>query len=108
MRRRWSSWAAAAGPAATAGPRARRRAAGRGVPIERLVGTEPDVLAMSPGGRIIEARADKVWKVGRRPVFQVRLASGREIRATGRHRLYGPGGWVRVDELRVGDRLGLA
>ena len=81
---------------------------GRRVPIERLVGTEPDVLALSPGGQIIEARSDKVWRVGERPVFRIRLSSGREIKATGRHRLLGAGGWVRVEDLSVGDRLALA
>src|SRR5206468_5818375 len=78
---------------------------GRRIPIERLSGTEPDVLALSPGGHIIEARADKVWPVGKRAVFRVRLASGREFRATGRHRMLGANGWVRIDELAVGDRL---
>jgi replicative DNA helicase len=81
---------------------------GRRVPIERLVGTEPDVLALSPGGRIVEARADKVWRVGERPVFRVRLASGREFRATGRHRMLGANGWVRIEDLAVGDRLAVA
>jgi replicative DNA helicase len=38
----------------------------------------------------------------------VRLASGRSIRATAQHRLYGATGWVRVGHLRPGDRLALA
>jgi replicative DNA helicase len=37
---------------------------GRRVPIRELVGTTPDVLAVSRDGRIIEARSDLVWKVG--------------------------------------------
>ncbi|HXY72545.1 MAG TPA: replicative DNA helicase, partial [Actinomycetota bacterium] len=37
---------------------------GRRLPIRTLVGSAPDVLALAPGGRIIEARADKVWRVG--------------------------------------------
>ncbi len=81
---------------------------GRRVPVRDLVGTTPRVLAMSPGGKIIEAESDRVWSVGRRPVFTVRLASGREVRATARHRLFGADGWIRVGELRPGDRLGLA
>jgi replicative DNA helicase len=63
---------------------------------------------MSPGGKVIEAEADLVWSVGRRPVFTVRLASGREIRATARHRLFGADGWVRVGALRRGDRIAVA
>ena len=81
---------------------------GRRVPIRELVGTTPRVLAMSAEGRIVQATSDKVWSVGHRPVFRVRLASGRVIRATGRHRLYGLDGWIRVDELEEGDRLAIA
>jgi replicative DNA helicase len=81
---------------------------GRRVPIQDLVATEPDVVAMAPGGMLMEARADKVWPVGEREVFEVRLASGRSIRATGDHRLYGDGGWVRVRDINGGDRLAIA
>ena len=81
---------------------------GRRVPVRDLVGTTPRVLAMSAEGKIVEAQSDLVWSVGRRPVFTVRLASGRTVRATARHRLFGFDGWVRVNELRPGDRLALA
>jgi replicative DNA helicase len=81
---------------------------GRRMPVRELVGTTPRVLAMSPGGKVIEAEADLVWSVGRRPVFTVRLASGREIRATARHRLFGADGWIRVGALRRGDRIAVA
>ncbi|MGH3148671.1 MAG: DnaB-like helicase C-terminal domain-containing protein, partial [Rubrobacter sp.] len=81
---------------------------GRRVPVRELVGTKPRVLSMSPGGNIVEADADRVWSVGRRPVLTVRLASGREIRATARHRFFGADGWIRVGELRTGERLALA
>jgi replicative DNA helicase len=77
---------------------------GRRLPIEGLVGTAPGVLAVEDG-RVVRAVSDKVWRVGRRPVFRVRLASGRSIRATGRHRLLGAEGWVRVERLVRGDRL---
>ncbi|HEY0840747.1 MAG TPA: DnaB-like helicase C-terminal domain-containing protein, partial [Vulgatibacter sp.] len=38
---------------------------GRRLPIAELVGQEPDVLAMSEEGKIVPARSDKVWSVGR-------------------------------------------
>ncbi len=38
----------------------------------------------------------KVWKVGRRPIFKVQLASGRAIRATAEHRLLAGAGWTTV------------
>jgi replicative DNA helicase len=81
---------------------------GRRLPIESLVGTTPRVLAVSPEGRTIRARADRVWRVGRRTVHTVRLASGRIIRTTGRHRLLGATGWVRVEDLKPGDRVAIA
>jgi replicative DNA helicase len=81
---------------------------GRRVPIAELVGTTPTVVAMGPDGKLLHAASDKVWPVGKRPVFDVRLASGKRLRATGRHRLYGANGWKRVDELAPGDRLATA
>jgi replicative DNA helicase len=81
---------------------------GSRVPIVDLVGTTPTVVAMAEDGRMVTAASDKVWCVGRRPILEIRLASGRSIRATGLHRLYGANGWVRVQELAVGDRLAIA
>jgi replicative DNA helicase len=81
---------------------------GQRVPIAELVASTPEVLAVSADHRIVRATSDKVWKVGRRPVFDVRLASGRNVRATGRHRLLGANGWVRVEDLESGARLAIA
>jgi replicative DNA helicase len=80
---------------------------GRRIPIRELVGTTPEVLSVRDG-RIVKAKSDLVWSVGTRPVFRVRLASGREIRATADHRLHAFGEWKRISELRVGDRLAIA
>ncbi|HYW08284.1 MAG TPA: replicative DNA helicase, partial [Longimicrobium sp.] len=81
---------------------------GRRVPIRDLVGTEPEVVSMSPEGRLIQARSDLVWPVGTKPVLRVRLASGRTIRCTAEHRLLGGGGWTHAGELAPGDRLAIA
>jgi replicative DNA helicase len=81
---------------------------GRRVPIRELVGSTPEVLALSPDRRIVTATSDRVWNVGRRRVFDVHLASGRRIRATGRHRLLGASGWVRVSGLAPGASLAIA
>jgi len=77
------------------------------VPIKTLVGTAPEVLAMSPEGRIVAAKTDRVWRVGVRPVHTVHLASGRRIRATARHRLFAERGWATIGGLRAGERLAL-
>ncbi|HEY8231839.1 MAG TPA: replicative DNA helicase [Vicinamibacteria bacterium] len=81
---------------------------GRRVAIRDLEGTTPRVLAVSEQHRIVTAATDKVWCVGRRPVFEVHLASGRRIRATARHRLLADAGWKRVGELQPGVRLAIA
>jgi replicative DNA helicase len=82
-------------------------ASGERVPIRSLVGSMPDVVAIDPSGRLVRAASDRVWSVGRRAVVRVKLASGRQVQATGRHRLLSPGGWRRVDDLRPGDRVAL-
>ncbi len=81
---------------------------GRRVPIRTLVGRTPRVLAMSEDQRIVAAKADKVWKVGKRAVRELRLASGRTIRATGKHRFFTGTGWRRLQDVRPGDRVALA
>ncbi|HUP30601.1 MAG TPA: LAGLIDADG family homing endonuclease [Usitatibacter sp.] len=81
---------------------------GRRLPIRDLVGQTPEVLAMSPEGRIHRSHSDCVWSVGVKPVLKVSLASGRTIRATAQHRLFGPEGWLHVGDLKPGSRLALA
>ena len=63
---------------------------------------------MSEAGTIHVAASDCVWHVGRKPVFRVNLASGRSIRATAKHRLFGPAGWITVGDLAPGTRLALS
>ncbi len=81
---------------------------GRRVPIRDLVGQTPEVVSISQDGRLRRAQSDLVWKVGKKPVYQLHLASGRKFRATEKHRLYCPYGWERVGNLRPGDRLAIA
>jgi replicative DNA helicase len=81
---------------------------GRRVPIRELLGQEPEVWSLDDQHRLIAARSDKVWSVGRKPVCQVQLASGRTLRATAEHRLLAGKGWSTVSQLQPGDRLALA
>jgi replicative DNA helicase len=78
---------------------------GRRVPIRELVGTTPEVVAVSSEGELLDAKSDLVWSVGVRPVLKVVLECGKSIRCTARHRLFGRDGWTRVGELRPGDDL---
>ncbi|HEX8391743.1 MAG TPA: replicative DNA helicase [Longimicrobium sp.] len=81
---------------------------GRRVPVRDLVGTTPDVIAVSEDGKLHPAATDLVWSKGRKPVFTVQLASGRRIRATAEHRLRGPAGWMHVRDMAPGDLIAVA
>lgn len=81
---------------------------GSRVPIEALVGQQPDLFAMDPDGKIIRAKSDMVWPVGEREVFEVRLASGRVRKTTAKHLWYSFDGWQRLQDLKPGDRVGIA
>jgi replicative DNA helicase len=81
---------------------------GERVPIRRLVGRTPEVWAVDARGRVVAVTADKVWPVGRRPVFRVRLASGRHVTATADHRILTGAGWQTLGELRADDRVAVA
>ncbi len=81
---------------------------GRRAPVADLVGTRPEVLAVDERQRVVTARGDAVWRVGRRRVLKLSLASGRALRATADHRVLAGPGWRRLADLRVDDRVALA
>ena len=78
---------------------------GTRAPVRDLVGTTPDVLAVDDDGRVVAARSDRVWSVGTRAIYRLRLMSGRTLRATGRHRLLTPRGWLPIGALSVFDEV---
>jgi len=81
---------------------------GRRLPIRELVGSTPGVIALDERHRLVHARSEMVWRVGRRPVFRLKLASGRSLGATAEHRVLGGAGWRKLSELEVGDRVAVA
>jgi replicative DNA helicase len=81
---------------------------GRRVPIQDLVGQTPRVLSMTLDGRLLETESDLVWSTGVKPVFELRTASGRTVRATANHRLLGPKGWLELEQFAPGDRIAIA
>jgi replicative DNA helicase len=81
---------------------------GRRLPIQELVGTQPEVVALDGDDRVVTATSDLVWPVGRRAVLRLRLASGRSLRATADHRVRAGVGWQAVGELAAGDRVAIA
>ncbi len=81
---------------------------GRRVPICDLVGQTPNVLSVTPTGKIVAAQTDLVWSVGKKTILQIHLASGRKIRCSQAHRLRTLWDWQEAQHLQVGDRLALA
>ncbi|WP_346293921.1 replicative DNA helicase [Sphaerothrix gracilis] len=81
---------------------------GRRVPIQDLVGETPEVISLNSQGKLTTAKADLIWQVGQKSVYQVQLASGRTIKATSTHRLYALDGWKTVKEIAPGTRLAVA
>jgi replicative DNA helicase len=74
--------------------------------IDSLLGQKPEVWAVETDSQKLKtAVSDLVWEVGKKEVFEITLTSGRKIKASSEHRLFGPKGWQRVHNLEVGDRL---
>lgn len=77
--------------------------------IRDLVASQPEVFAFdSHTKKLIRDKAELIWPVGTRQVFEVILASGRTIKATTDHRLLGYEGWATVGTLKSGDRIAIS
>ncbi len=56
-------------------------------------------LALVPG------TMDRVFPSGAKQVYELRLASGRRVKASANHPFLAATGWLRLDELRLGTRI---
>ncbi len=63
------------------------------------------VWSLDDSCRLVGSTMSEAWSTGRRAVLDVRLASGRVVRATKNHPLLGPDGWRPVSQLAAGDRI---
>jgi len=63
------------------------------------------VWALDDRLRYVRRHLTHVFSTGEKPVFRMRLASGREIRATANHPFLTYGGWTPLGELAVGGRV---
>lgn len=63
------------------------------------------VWAIDQRCRLVKARMTHVFSSGVKPVYRLKLSSGRELRATANHKFRTHDGWTRLDRLRVGDPL---
>jgi replicative DNA helicase len=76
--------------------------------IDSLIGQNPNLWAVeTETQKLKSAISDMVWEVGKKEIFELTLSSGRKLKASAEHRLFGPNGWQRVHNIKIGDRLAL-
>ncbi|MFC9662782.1 replicative DNA helicase [Nocardia sp. NPDC127606] len=68
-------------------------------------GDQPLVWSLDERMRMVARPMVKVFPSGHKEVFKLKLASGREVEATGNHPFLTVDGWIALDKLAVGDRL---
>jgi replicative DNA helicase len=80
---------------------------GREVSLGSLALTreQPLVWSVDEHQRLVPARLVSAFPTGIKPVFTMRLASGRSVDATANHRFLTVDGWERLDALAPGARL---
>ena len=90
-----------------AGTRILRADTGEDVSLGELVLTQeqPEVWSVDEHQRLVAADLVKAFPSGRKPVFKLRLASGRSVDATANHPFLTTDGWTRLDALSVGSFL---
>ena len=69
------------------------------------MGERPLVWSLDERKRMVARPMTNVFPSGRKEVFKVRLASGREVEATGNHPFMKYDGWTALEQLSVGDRV---
>ncbi|HEX5300246.1 MAG TPA: replicative DNA helicase [Streptosporangiaceae bacterium] len=65
------------------------------------------VWSLDERNRLVPAPVTNVFASGTKEVYRLRLASGREVKASGNHKFLTLGGWVALDELTPGGRLAI-
>lgn len=79
---------------------------GQRIPIKDLVEEESLVcLSLDQTGKLVTARASKVFPTGRKLLYELELGSGKKIKATTNHRFITINGWRRLDELKDKDKV---
>lgn len=65
----------------------------------------PTKIGRHENGVVRLATVKNMWCSGSKITYTVTTSTGREIRATDEHPFETPGGWKRLDELRVGEQV---
>jgi replicative DNA helicase len=74
-------------------------AGGGAAPIGELVGKSVHVWTLDADHRLTVSHSDFIWSVGKKPVFELRLASGKILKATAQHRILCASGWKTLEEV---------
>jgi replicative DNA helicase len=67
--------------------------------------TDVPVWALDDSLRYVQRHLTHVFPTGTKPVFRLKLASGKTIRATENHPFLAYGGWTQLGDLRSGSRV---
>ncbi len=92
----------------TADTRLLRADTGAEVTLGNLVATgarDVPVWSLDERWRLVPATLTHAFPSGTKPVYRLRLASGRELKATANHRFRTLTGWQPLGSLAIGDRL---
>ncbi|OBJ85273.1 replicative DNA helicase [Mycobacterium asiaticum] len=68
-------------------------------------GERPLVWSLDEQLRMVARPMTNVFPSGRKEVFRLRLASGREVEATGNHPFMKLDGWTPLEQLKIGDHI---
>ena len=68
-------------------------------------GERPLVWSLDERLRMVARPMTNVFPSGRKEVFRLRLASGRQVEATGNHPFMKLEGWTSLEQLKIGDRI---
>jgi replicative DNA helicase len=68
-------------------------------------GERPLVWSLDEQLRMVARPMTNVFPSGHKEVFLLRLASGREVEATGNHPFMKLDGWTPLEQLKIGDRI---
>jgi replicative DNA helicase len=94
----------------TADTRLLRADTGAEVTLGELVATgarDVPVWSLDERWRLVSATLTHAFPSGTKPVYRLRLASGRELKATANHRFRTLSGWEPLGAMRVGDWLAI-
>ncbi len=79
---------------------------GERVKIRSLVGKENiEILALDNNFKLISTAISKVFPSGRKMTYKMTLKSGKVIEASGNHPFLMLDGWMRLEKLKIGDRI---